>query len=91
MALDDYVEPEVGVAVAVTAVVSAAVASPRVRKALRRGTVYGLAGLMMAYDKVSALAHNAARSAREMAGSVQDEAQNVAHQEPHPLKEPATS
>ena len=44
MALEDFMEPEVGVAVAVTA----PVASPQVRNVLRRGAVYGLAGLLMA-------------------------------------------
>jgi len=50
MELDDYMEPEVGVAVAVTA----AVASPTVRKALRRSAVYGLAGVLLAGDAVMA-------------------------------------
>ena len=55
MALDDYLEPEVAIAVAVTA----AVASPPVRKAIRKGAVYGLAGLLIARDKVMALASEA--------------------------------
>jgi len=50
-------EPEVGVAVAVTA----AVASPQVRHVLRRGAVYGLAGLLMAGDAVSMLAQGVKR------------------------------
>ena len=57
MALEDYMEPEVGVAVAVTA----AVASPQVRHVLRRGAVYGLAGLLMAGDAVSMLAQGVKR------------------------------
>lgn len=61
MALDDYLEPEVAVAVAVTA----AVASPTVRKVLRRGLVYGLAGLLIARDKVEAVAGSVAQGARE--------------------------
>ena len=65
MALDDYVEPEVGLAVAVTAAVTAAVASPRVRKTLRQGAVYGLAGLLMAGDKLGALARSAAQKTGE--------------------------
>ena len=40
MALDDYLEPHVGVAVAATAVVTAAVAAPPVRRALRRGRLW---------------------------------------------------
>lgn len=61
MALDDYLEPEVAIAVAVTA----AVASPPVRKVLRRGLVYGLAGLMTAGDKIAGTAREIARSAQQ--------------------------
>jgi hypothetical protein len=46
---ESYVEPEVGVA----AVVVAAVAAPSLRKVLRRSAVYGLAGVLIAYDKVA--------------------------------------
>jgi hypothetical protein len=63
MALDDFVEPEVAIAVAVTA----AVASPPVRKVLRRGLVYGLAGLLVAGDKIAGTAREIARSAQETA------------------------
>lgn len=65
MALDDYLEPEVAIAVAVTA----AVASPPVRKVLRRGLVYGLAGLMVAGDKIAGTAREIARSAQQTAAS----------------------
>jgi hypothetical protein len=65
MALDDYLEPEVAIAVAVTA----AVASPPVRKVLRRGLVYGLAGLLVAGDKVTSAAREIAKSAQQTAGS----------------------
>jgi hypothetical protein len=65
MALDDFLEPEVGVAVAVTA----AVASPKVRKAIRTGLVYGLAGLLMAGDKLKSAASGVAEKARQMATS----------------------
>jgi hypothetical protein len=61
MALDDFLEPEVAVAVAVTA----AVASPPVRKVIRRGVVYGLAGLLVAGDKISSAARGIAHSAQE--------------------------
>ena len=57
MALEDYMEPEVGVAVALTA----AVASPQVRGVLRRGAVYGLAGLLLAGDAISSLAQGVRR------------------------------
>lgn len=62
MDLDDFLEPEIAVAVAVTA----AVATPGVRKVLRKGAVYGLAGLLMAGDKISELAKSAADKAQHM-------------------------
>jgi len=63
MALDDFMEPEVGIAVVVTA----AVASPRVRKTIRQGLVYGLAGLLMVGDKLKSAASGVAQKAREVA------------------------
>lgn len=71
MALDDYLEPEVAIAVAVTA----AVASPPVRKVLRRGLVYGLAGLMVAGDKIAGTAREIARSAQQTAAPESDAGQ----------------
>lgn len=73
MALDDFVEPEVAVAVAVTA----AVASPSVRKVLRRGVVYGLAGLMIARDKVAAVASGVAQGARQAVAEAEHEAKEA--------------
>lgn len=73
MALEDYLEPEVAVAAAVTAVLF----SPRARKIIRRGAVYGMAGLLKAGDAVTAFAGSvrqgvqeagAARSAPQAAG-----------------------
>ena len=61
MALDDYFEPEV----AVTAVVTAALFSPRARKLIRRGAVYGIAGLLKAGDAVTALAGNVKQGIQE--------------------------
>jgi hypothetical protein len=72
MALEDFFEPEVGVAVVVTA----AVASPRVRKAIRTGVVYGLAGLLMAGDKLKQAASGVTQKARE----VMHQAENKAHE-----------
>ncbi len=63
MALEDFIEPEVGIAVAVTA----AVASPGVRKILRKGAVYGLAGILMAGDAVSTLAQGVKRGVQQAA------------------------
>jgi hypothetical protein len=58
MALDDFIEPEVGVAVGLTATVAAVALSPTLRGWLRKGAVYGLAGLLIAKDRVTDLAHN---------------------------------
>ncbi len=63
MALEDYMEPEVGVAVALTA----AIASPGVRNVLRRGAVYGLVGILMAGDAVSTLAQGVKRGVQQAA------------------------
>lgn len=63
MALDDFIEPEIAIAVAVTA----AVASPPVRKVLRRGLVYGLAGLLVASDKITDTARQIVEGAQHAA------------------------
>lgn len=46
MEFEDFVEPEI----AVTAAVTAAVFSPRARKIIRKGLVYGMAGALAAGD-----------------------------------------
>jgi hypothetical protein len=61
MALDEYLESEVAIAVAATAVAL----SPRARRVLRRGAVYGIAGALKAADVVTA----AARGVAEGVGS----------------------
>ncbi|HEU5367826.1 MAG TPA: hypothetical protein VFU69_05165, partial [Ktedonobacterales bacterium] len=63
--LDDFLETEVGVAVAATA----ALFSPRVRKALRQGAVYGVAGALMAGDAISGFARGVGRGAQQVAAS----------------------
>lgn len=68
MAAEDFIEAEVGVAVAATAVVL----SPTVRSWLRKGAVYGLAGVMMAGDAVAAAARGASRGAGELASAVNE-------------------
>jgi hypothetical protein len=47
----------------VGAAVGAAVASPSARKVIRRGVVYGLAGILVAYDKVAKVTHAVVREA----------------------------
>ncbi len=80
MAVDDFWEPEVAIAVAVTA----AVASPPVRKALRRGLVYGLAGLLTVGDKIVGAAREMARSAQETAAPTSAAGQETAQTSPPP-------
>ncbi len=75
MDFDDFLEPEVGVAVAVTA----ALASERVRKVVRQGLVYGLAGLLIAGDKLQSAASGVAQKAREAAASAGTGAQEAEH------------
>ena len=77
MALEDYLESEVVVAVAATATLL----SPRARKVLRRGAVYGVAGALMAGDAVSSAVRNAAPGVQQAAASaasvVEDAAQRA--------------
>lgn len=62
MALDDYLEPEV----AVTAAVTAALFSPRGRQILRKGVVYGLAGVLVAADALTAVGRNLGQGLQRM-------------------------
>jgi hypothetical protein len=56
MALEDYVESEVAIAVAATA----AALSPGFRRVLRKGAVYGVAGALKATDVLTAAARGVA-------------------------------
>jgi hypothetical protein len=85
MALDDYLEPEVAVAVAVTA----AVASPSVRKVVRRGLVYGLAGLLIAGDQVATAAKRAAKEVQRAAGTEGETAESSESAAPAPQGAPS--
>lgn len=78
MELDDFLETEVGVAVAATA----ALFSPRVRKALRQGAVYGVAGALMAGDAISGFARGVGRGAQQVAASTNGAAAGAAKAPP---------
>jgi hypothetical protein len=67
MAVEDYLEPEVAVAVAVTA----AVASPKARRVMRQGAVYGLAGILKAGDALGTFSRGLARGVQSAAESAQ--------------------
>jgi hypothetical protein len=60
MGVEDFIDAEVGVAVAATA----ALLSPRARKVVRRGAVYGLAGALKASDAVGSAARGVANGLR---------------------------
>ncbi len=74
MALEDYFESEVGIAVAATAVVL----SPQVRGWLRRGAVYGLAAVLKAGDAISTAARGVASEVQNTAASGVNAAQQTA-------------
>lgn len=65
MEFEDFVQPEVGVAAAVVAVV----ASPEVRRVVRRGAVLGVAGVLMAGDAISSFARGVGRGAQSAASA----------------------
>ena len=61
MALEDWLESEVAVAVAATTVVL----SPKARRVVRRGAVYAVAGALKASDLVAAAARGVAEGVSE--------------------------
>ncbi|HEX8036137.1 MAG TPA: hypothetical protein VF510_19930 [Ktedonobacterales bacterium] len=56
---ENFISPEVGI----TAAVVAAVASPPVRKVVRRGAVLGVAGVLMAGDAITSFARGLGQGA----------------------------
>ena len=73
MALEDFVDPEVGIAVAATALV----ASPQARRVVRRGLVYGLAGVYRLGDAISAGARDMAENVQQAASSTGETVEDV--------------
>ena len=76
MALEDFMEPEVAVTAAVTAVVF----SPKGRKLLRRGAVYGLAGLLAVGDALSSVARGVGQGAQKVGASAAQAARTTMEQ-----------
>lgn len=74
MDVDDFIEPEVGVAVAVTAVV----ASPGVRHFLRQGAVYAVASALSVGEALKTLCDRVKTGAREVAANAKESAAKVA-------------
>lgn len=82
MDLEDLFEPEVAVAVAVTAAVS----SPKVRKALRTGLVYAIGGVLAASDRLQAAGRSVAESARRTGRAAAAAAGDAAESEADSVK-----
>jgi hypothetical protein len=76
MALEDYLEPEV----VVTAAVTAAIFSPTARRWIRRGLVYGTAGVLIAGDAVTSLARNVGQGVQQAGAAAANATQHVANQ-----------
>lgn len=62
----DFVEPEI----AVTAAVAAAIFSPRARKVMRKGLVYGMAGVLVASDTVTSFAKSVGQGVQHASASM---------------------
>jgi len=73
---EDFLAPEVGI----TAAVVAAIFSPRARKLIRQGAVYGMAGLLVAGDAVASLGRSFGQGVQQAGASMANAAQNTASQ-----------
>jgi flavin-dependent dehydrogenase len=76
MALEDYLEPEI----AVTAAVVAAIFSPGARRLIRRGAVYGMAGVLIAGDAVTSMAKSVGHGMQQAGAAAAEATQNAANQ-----------
>ena len=76
MAIEDFLEPEVAATAAVTAVVF----SPRGRRLLRRGAVYGLAGLLVVGDALASVARGVGQGAQRVGASAAQAARTTMEQ-----------
>jgi hypothetical protein len=76
MSLDDLLEPEVLIAVGVTA----ALMSPQARKVMRKGIVYGLAGILTLGDKLKGMAQDVSHGVQNMAREASASAKQPANQ-----------
>lgn len=67
----DFAEPEI----AVTAAVTAALFSPRMRKLIRKGLVYGMAGVLTAGDTLTSFAKSVGQGMQQASASMAREEQ----------------
>jgi len=79
MDFEDFVEPEI----AVTAVLTAALFSPRARKIIRKGMVYGMASILTAGDVATAFGRSVRQGVKQ--------AEEAPREATHPMKEAVTS
>lgn len=83
MEFEDFVEPEI----AVTAAVAAAVFSPRARKVIRKGLVYGMAGAIAAGDMVTSFARSIGQGVQQVSGAAAQAVQEAGSQAKEEEKE----
>lgn len=76
MDIEDFLEPEIAIAAGVVA----AVTSPQVRKVMRQGAVYGLAGVIYAGDAVTSFARGLGRGVRQGAAPIPPAAEAASDQ-----------
>lgn len=67
MEFEDFAEPEI----AITAAVAAAIFSPRARKVMRKGLVYGMAGMLAAGDIVASFARSVGQGMQQASQTAQ--------------------
>ncbi|MGH2478597.1 MAG: hypothetical protein ACRDHW_02935 [Ktedonobacteraceae bacterium] len=67
----DFVEPEI----AVTAAVTAALFSPRTRKLIRKGLIYGMAGILTAGNTLTGFAKSVGQGMQQASASMASEDQ----------------
>ncbi len=73
---EDFVSPEVGI----TAAVVATIASPQIRRVVRRGAVFGVAGVLMAGDALTSFARGFGQGITQSAQRVAQGASSVGSQ-----------
>ncbi|HEY1348370.1 MAG TPA: hypothetical protein VGF67_01935 [Ktedonobacteraceae bacterium] len=87
MEFEDFVEPEI----AVTAAITAAVFSPRARKVIRKGLVYGMAGALAAGDILASFARSISQGCQQASATQAGSRQVRAAEEPAEEPETATT
>lgn len=77
MDIDNFAEPEV----AITAALTAAICSPRARKVMRQGLVYGIAGVLVAGDMATSLAKSFSQGIQRASEAALQESREIVAQE----------